>query len=361
MPSGASAVRPAPGPFPLQPLPKRLPAQLDILAFKPVMAINPASERSILPLTPRGFCAGVVRAIDIVEVALKTYGAPIYVRKEIVHNRHVVSDLACQGAIFVEEVDEVPRGERLIYSAHGVSPAVRSAARERGLRVIDATCPLVTKVHLEAVRFAKQHATILLVGHSDHDEVIGTFGEAPERTIVVSSPEQARTVEVPEGSLAYLTQTTLSLDEAGAILGILKRRFPHIQAPPAKDICYATENRQQAVKRAGSEADLLLIVGSANSSNSQRLVEVGRQAGMESHLIDDERDIRPAWLEKASTVAVSAGASAPEIFVQRVIRFVQEAGFPQVRRLDGLRENVHFPLPPELRGSEHLTRIAPLP
>lgn len=316
------------------------------------------SQNSVIPLKPRGFCAGVVRAIDIVEVALSAFGPPIYVRKEIVHNRHVVESLAERGAIFVDEVDEVPQGARLIYSAHGVAPSVRGAATERGLRVIDATCPLVTKVHLEAIRFAKQHATILLVGHSDHDEVIGTVGEAPDNTIVVSSPEDAATVEVPPGSLAYLTQTTLSLDEAQSIIRVLKRRFPHIEAPPAKDICYATENRQHAVKHVASHADLLLVVGSKNSSNSLRLVEVGRQAGIASHLIDDERDIAPSWLENSQNVAVSAGASAPESVVQQVIRFLQRTGYPTVRDFDLLEENVHFPLPPELRGIQPLTQIS---
>ncbi len=323
--------------------------------------MHSGSQNTVIPLKPRGFCAGVVRAIDIVEVALSAFGPPIYVRKEIVHNRHVVDGLAGRGAIFVDEIDEVPSGSRLIYSAHGVAPSVRQAARERGLRVIDATCPLVTKVHLEAIRFAKQHATILLVGHSDHDEVIGTFGEAPDNTIVVSSPPDAETVEVPPGSLAYLTQTTLSVDEAQSIISVLERRFPHIQGPPAKDICYATENRQQAVKRVASQADLLLIVGSKNSSNSQRLVEVGRQAGMASHLIDDERDIAPSWLQSSRNIAVSAGASAPESVVQQVIRFLQRNGYPTVRDFDVLEENVHFPLPAELRGIQPLTQISSRP
>ncbi len=319
------------------------------------------SDRSVLLLKPRGFCAGVIRAIDIVDLALQAFGPPIYVRKEIVHNSHVVNDLAARGAIFVDEVDEVPRGERLIYSAHGVAPAVRQAAANRGLRVIDATCPLVTKVHLEAVRFAKARKTILLIGHTEHDEVIGTIGEAPERTIVVSTAAEAESVEVPDGNVAYLTQTTLSLNEAEAIIAVLKRRFPAIEGPPVQDICYATENRQRAVKELAPEAGLLLVVGSENSSNSQRMVEVGRQSGIPGHLINDEHEILPAWLESVRHVAVSAGASAPESLVQRVVSHLQAVGFPQVREVAAIDENVHFPLPSELRIHQPLTQIAARP
>lgn len=320
--------------------------------------MTPEAVKSVLLLKPRGFCAGVVRAIDIVELALQAFGPPIYVRKEIVHNRFVVNDLASRGAVFVESVDDVPTGARLVYSAHGVAPAVRRNAEERNLRVIDATCPLVTKVHLEAIRFAKAHGTILLIGHQDHDEVIGTVGEAPDQTIVVSTPEEAETVKVPNGSVAYLTQTTLSLDEAQSIIDVLKRRFPQIEAPPAKDICYATENRQVAVKHAASRADLLLIVGSQNSSNSMRMVEVGAQRGLPGYLIDDERDIAPAWLENVHNVAVSAGASAPEPLVQRVLEHLRREGFRNVIEIEAVEEDVQFPLPPELRQAQELMQIS---
>ena len=317
-----------------------------------------AGDKSVLLLRPRGFCAGVVRAIDIVEIALKTFGPPIYVRKEIVHNRHVVSTLAAMGAIFVEEVDEVPEGARLIYSAHGVAPSVRRNSTHKKLRVIDATCPLVTKVHLEAIRFARQHATILLIGHRDHDEVIGTVGEAPDRTIVVCSTDEAESVEVPEGSIAYLTQTTLSIDEAASIIKVLRRRFPDIQAPPAKDICYATENRQRAIKEVAPHADLLLVVGSENSSNSLRMVEVGLESGMRARRIDDESDIDSRWLETVRHIAVSAGASAPESLVQRVVKYLQGAGFAEVRDFAAMEEDVRFPLPPELQSVMQRTQIA---
>ena len=318
----------------------------------------PESDRSVLLLKPRGFCAGVVRAIDIVELALDTYGPPIYVRKEIVHNRHVVQSLAARGAVFVDEVDDVPSGHRLIYSAHGVAPSVRDAAANRGLRVIDATCPLVAKVHLEALRFARQRRTILLIGHSDHDEVIGTRGEAPDRTIVISSPEEAATVQVPKGSVAYLTQTTLSIDEAAAIIRVLRSRFPGIEAPPAKDICYATENRQRAIKDIAPRADLLLVVGSQNSSNSQRMVEVGTGSGLPGHLINDERDIEDDWLDGVRNVAVSAGASAPELLVERVVEHLRSAGFPKVQEVESVPENVHFALPTDLLGKPRQTPSA---
>ena len=318
----------------------------------------PRADKCVLLLKPRGFCAGVVRAIDIVELALEAFGPPIYVRKEIVHNRFVVSDLASRGAVFVDSVDDVPTGARLIYSAHGVAPSVRRNADERNLRVIDATCPLVTKVHLEAVGFARSQGTILLIGHRDHDEVIGTVGEAPDQTIVVSTPEEADTVQVPDGDVAYLTQTTLSLDEAQSIIDVLKRRFPQIKPPPAKDICYATENRQIAIKHVASEADVLLVVGSRNSSNSMRMVEVGDQRGLPSYLIDDERDIEPAWLEDARTLAVSAGASAPESLVKGVLEHLQRMGFRDVIEVEAVEEDVHFPLPPEMRQSKSLRQIS---
>ena len=307
------------------------------------------NSKSVLLLKPRGFCAGVVRAIDIVDLALQAYGPPIYVRKEIVHNRSVVLDLSARGAVFVDSVDDVPPGGHLVYSAHGVAPSVRAAADERNLRVIDATCPLVTKVHLEAIKFAKSQCTIQLVGHRDHDEVIGTVGEAPDQTIIVSTPEEAEVVDVPPGSVAYLTQTTLSLDEAAAIINVLKRRFPHIQAPPAKDICYATENRQITIKQIAPKADLLLVVGSQNSSNSRRMVEVGQQRGLPGYLIDDETEISPEWLENVRNVALSAGASAPESLVVRVVERLRTMGFRNVREVEAIEENTHFPLPPELR------------
>ena len=329
----------------------------------PGAAVAPDPAKVVYLLKPRGFCAGVVRAIDIVALALEAYGPPIYVRREIVHNRHVVQDLAGRGAIFVEELDEVPEGQRVIYSAHGVSPEVRRRAQARGLRVIDATCPLVTKVHVEAVKFAKHGGTILLIGHPDHEEVEGTRGEAPERTIVVSDEAEAEAVQPPDtDKLHYLTQTTLSLDEAGRIIAVLKRRFPHIQGPPAQDICYATENRQQAVKRRAPQSDLLLVVGSQNSSNSRRLVEVGENHGVAGHLIDDEGDIAPEWLGGVHSVTITAGASAPEVLVERVVaRLREEFGFGRVEEVEVIEENVKFPLPAELAAQRGgLTRIATL-
>ena len=319
-----------------------------------------SSEKVVYLLQPRGFCAGVVRAVDIVELALKVYGPPVYVRREIVHNRYVVDDLAGRGAVFVEELDEVPRGGRAIFSAHGVAPAVREMAEQRRLEVIDATCPLVTKVHLEAVRFAASKGTILLIGHRDHDEVIGTLGEAPSLTIVVSSPEEARSVQVPDPeNVYYLTQTTLSLDEAQVIIDELKHRFPCIQGPPAQDICYATENRQQAVKQIASKAELLLVIGSQNSSNSRRLVEVGENRGLTGYLVDDETELDPAWFEGVDRVALTAGASAPEVLVQRIVRHLTQFGFLRVEEVKVIEEDVMFALPPELAAHQgQLTQIA---
>jgi len=308
-----------------------------------------SAQKRILLLKPRGFCAGVVRAIDIVRIALETFGAPIYVRKEIVHNSYVVNDLAQKGAIFVNELDEVPEGQRVIYSAHGVSPAVRARAKERGLKVIDATCPLVTKVHVEAIKFAKQGYSLILVGHRDHEEVEGTQGEAPDVTQVVSTAEEVDALEVPDpNKVAYLTQTTLSLDEAGTMIAALKRRFPNIAGPHAQDICYATENRQTAVKNVAHGADVVLVVGSRNSSNSNRLVEVSRNLGTSSYLIDKADDIKPEWLEGAASVAITAGASAPEILVQDVVLFLQGKGFGSVEEVEVMPENVRFGLPPEI-------------
>jgi len=305
--------------------------------------------KRILLLRPRGFCAGVVRAIDIVNIALDTFGPPIYVRKEIVHNRHVVDELSARGAVFVDECADVPVGARVIFSAHGVSPDVRRQARERSLQLIDATCPLVTKVHLEAVKFAREGHTIFLIGHRDHDEVIGTLGEAPERMVLVSTEEEAETVQVDDPErVSYLTQTTLSLDEAAGIISRLRRRFPDIQAPPAQDICYATENRQRAVKAMSSRCDLLLVVGSANSSNSNRLVEVARNSGLPGYLIEDERSIEMSWLESVETVAVTAGASAPEHLVQRVLSFLHQHQYSSLEEAEVIEEDVRFALPPEL-------------
>ena len=307
------------------------------------------SEKTLLLLKPRGFCAGVVRAIDIVRIALDAFGPPIYVRKEIVHNRYLVEDLAAKGAIFVDSVAEVPNGERVIYSAHGVSPEVRDASERRGLRVIDATCPLVTKVHVEAVKYATENYTIILIGHRDHDEVIGTLGEAPLVTQVVGTPEEVEDITVPDPNrVAYITQTTLSLDETRDIIDALKKRFPNILGPHAQDICYATENRQLAVKEVAGAADLLLVVGSDNSSNSNRLVEVASLLGTRAHLIENYRAIDPAWLGGAQTIALTAGASAPECLVEEVVTFLANTGFTNVREIEVMPENVRFGLPPEI-------------
>ena len=307
------------------------------------------AERKILLLTPRGFCAGVVRAIDVVRIALELYGAPIYVRKEIVHNRFVVEELRGAGAIFIDELDEAPKGARVIFSAHGVSPAVRRHASERRLQVIDATCPLVTKVHLEAVRFARMGYTIVLIGHRDHDEVVGTLGEEPESTVIVETLKDVEKLEVPgPDKICYLTQTTLSLDETKDIVDRLRERFPAIQGPHANDICYATQNRQEAVKAAAPVCDLLLVIGSKNSSNSKRLVEVCEKAGVPAHLIDDASEVEPAWLRDVSTVAVTAGASAPENLVAELVAALQGAGFGRLEHVELKHEDVRFSLPAEL-------------
>ena len=306
-------------------------------------------DKTLLLLKPRGFCAGVVRAIDIVRIALETFGPPIYVRKEIVHNRYVVEELSAKGAIFVDCVSEVPAGERVIYSAHGVAPEVREASERLNLRVIDATCPLVTKVHVEAVKFAKEGYSLILIGHRDHDEVIGTLGEAPLVTQVVGTPEEVETLSVPDPNrIAYLTQTTLSLDETSGVIDALRRKFPNIQGPAAQDICYATENRQVAVKQVARDADLVLVVGSDNSSNSNRLVEVSRLSGTPSYLIENYRAIRPEWLNGVHTVALTAGASAPEVLVQQVVTFLQGQGFNNLQELEVMPEHVRFGLPPEI-------------
>jgi 4-hydroxy-3-methylbut-2-enyl diphosphate reductase len=311
--------------------------------------MSKSGVKTLLLLKPRGFCAGVVRAIDIVRIALETFGPPIYVRKEIVHNRFVVEELSAKGAIFVDEVDEVPDGQRIIYSAHGVAPEVREAGQRRGLRVIDATCPLVTKVHVEAVRFAKEGYALVLIGHRDHDEVIGTLGEAPTVTQVVSSVAEVERLRVPDPRrVAYLTQTTLSLDETAGIVEALRQKFPLIRGPAAADICYATQNRQTAVKEVVAKAGLLLVVGSTNSSNSNRLVEVARNLGTQAHLIETYRAIAPNWLQGVDTVAVTAGASAPECLVEEVVTYLTTQGFKNVQELEVMPENVRFGLPPEI-------------
>lgn len=315
----------------------------------PITPGESRAARKILLLTPRGFCAGVVRAIDVVKIALGLYGAPIYVRKEIVHNRHVVEELRAAGAVFVEELDEVPPGARVIFSAHGVSPAVRQQARERQLQVIDATCPLVTKVHLEAVRFARQGYTIVLIGHKDHDEVIGTLGEAPDATVLVETVEDVDRLQVRDpGRISYLTQTTLSLEETRDVIDRLRLRFPAIEGPPAQDICYATENRQLAVKAVAAMCQLLLVVGSRNSSNSKRLVEVCQRSGVAAYLLDDANELKAEWFQDVDTVAVTAGASAPEHLVQDLIVALQAKGFAQVEEVEVKDEDVRFSLPAEL-------------
>jgi len=318
------------------------------MPLKP-FAANHGADKKIFLLKPRGFCAGVVRAIDVVKIALDLYGPPVYVRKEIVHNKHVVDELRGAGAIFVEELDEVPAGARAIFSAHGVSPLVRRQAKERQLDIIDATCPLVTKVHLEAVRFARDGYTVVLIGHKDHDEVIGTLGEVPESSFLVETVDDVNLLELPDPTrVRYLTQTTLSLDETREIVTRLKERFPLIQGPPAQDICYATENRQMAVKAVSEFCDLLLVVGSQNSSNSKRLVEVGDNFGVRSYLVNDRSDVDSSWLAGVRNVAVTAGASAPEHLVAELIEFLRERGFHELEEIELVDEDVRFSLPSEL-------------
>jgi 4-hydroxy-3-methylbut-2-en-1-yl diphosphate reductase len=306
--------------------------------------------KRVLLAAPRGYCAGVERAVDTVERALSLYGPPVYVRKQIVHNAHVVRDLEERGAIFVEEETEVPEGRTVVLSAHGVAPSVYANAAARGLKTIDATCPLVTKVHVEARRYASEGYTILLIGHEGHEEVVGTTGEAPEATILVQSVEEAEALELPAGTkVAYITQTTLSVDETAAVIGVLRRRFPDIRAPKKEDICYATSNRQWAVKEMLPEIDLLLVIGSRNSSNSNRLVEVARAGGVEARLIDDETDIDEAWLEGIETVGVTSGASAPEKLVARVCDWFRARGVTDFSEFRSAHEDVTFKLPVELR------------
>src|SRR5580658_4462654 len=292
-------------------------------SLKPIVA-NITGEKKIYLLKPRGFCAGVVRAIDVVKIALDLYGPPVYVRKEIVHNKHVVEELRELGAVFVEELAEVPDGARAIFSAHGVSPEVRRQGKERGLSIIDATCPLVTKVHLEALKFAREGYTIVLIGHKNHDEVVGTLGEAPSKMILVESVEDVDALNIPDPArVAYLTQTTLSLDETKDIVARLEERFPLIRGPKSQDICYATENRQMAVKGVAQFCELLLVVGSANSSNSKRLVEVGQNYAVKSHLVNDWAEVNLEWLDGINNVGVTAGASAPEHLVEAIVNALQ--------------------------------------
>jgi 4-hydroxy-3-methylbut-2-enyl diphosphate reductase len=309
------------------------------------------SRKKVILLKPRGFCAGVVRAIDVVRLTLEFYPAPIYVLHEIVHNKHVVQELREAGAIFVDEISEVPVGARIIFSAHGVSPEIRRQAKERDLKVIDATCPLVTKVHMEAIRFAKMGYSIVLIGHRHHEETVGTMGEAPDHMHLVSDVDDVDLLQLPdESKVVYLTQTTLSLDETRDVIVRLKERFPAIQGPPSQDICYATENRQLAVKAVAPMCQLLLVVGSQNSSNSKRLVEVCQNAGVPSYLVDDASEIKPSWLDGVDSVALTAGASAPEVLVQGVIqRLREEFSFNSLEEMELKDEDVRFNLPPELK------------
>jgi 4-hydroxy-3-methylbut-2-enyl diphosphate reductase len=311
--------------------------------------VAPAGPK-ILLASPRGFCAGVDRAIEIVELALEVYGAPVYVRHEIVHNRHVVEGLRQKGAIFVEDLAEIPTDSLVIFSAHGIAPSVREEARARGLRTIDATCPLVTKVHVEALRYARDGFEIVLVGHRGHVEVAGTLGQAPDRIQLVETVADVERVEVEdEDRLAVLTQTTLSVDDTGAIIDALRRRFPRIHLPPKDDICYATQNRQNAVKAIARRADLVLVVGAPTSSNSNRLVEVARAHGADARLTECAADIDPSWLEGASVVGVTAGASTPETLVEEVIERLQALGCEAVEGVKIVDERVRFTLPPELK------------
>ena len=314
------------------------------------MAGMTESKRVVLA-APRGYCAGVDRAVITVEQALDLYGAPVYVRKQIVHNRHVVEDLEARGAIFVEELDEVPTGSTVVFSAHGVSPAVHTEAAERGLKTIDATCPLVTKVHNEARRFAQQGLQILLIGHAGHEEVEGTTGEAPANITLGEQPEDADGVQIEDPSrVAWLSQTTLSVDETWQTVGALRERFPQLIDPPSDDICYATQNRQSAVKQIAATADLVIVVGSSNSSNSVRLVEVALESGAKaSHRVDNAGEIDEAWLEGVQSVGVTSGASVPDELVQGVLAFLQERGYPAAVEERLTEENLVFALPPELR------------
>jgi 4-hydroxy-3-methylbut-2-enyl diphosphate reductase len=311
--------------------------------------LDAAGTREIVLASPRSFCAGVERAIDIVERALVRYGAPIYVRRQIVHNAHIVAELEARGAVFVEELEEVPAGAQVIFAAHGVTPAVRADADRRGLNVIDATCPLVAKVHAETRRYAARGATVFLIGHDQHEEVVGTVGEAPEHVVVVEDVQAARRVDAADpGNVAYVMQTTLAVDEAEAIAGELRQRFPTLLAPRSDDICYATSNRQQALRDIADDCDLVLVVGSRNSSNSLRLVEVARRRGTPAHLVDDAGDVDIQWLRGARRIGVSAGASAPAHLVDELVDALAGLGPVAVSERTAVEENVSFTLPREV-------------
>jgi 4-hydroxy-3-methylbut-2-enyl diphosphate reductase len=313
------------------------------------MAVDNTVKRVLLA-SPRGYCAGVERAVETVERALELYGPPVYVRKQIVHNLHVVRELEGRGAIFVDSEEDVPEGQTVVFSAHGVAPAVHASAALRQLKTIDATCPLVTKVHVQARRYAADGYTVILIGHAGHEEVVGTMGEAPDSIVLVESVEDAELLELPDAQkIAYTTQTTLSVDETAAIISALRRRFPAIRAPKKEDICYATSNRQWAVKEMLAEVDLLLVIGSRNSSNSNRLVDVARAAGVRSHLIDDESEIDEAWLAGVETVGLTSGASAPENLVERVCQWFRDRGVDAIEPYRLVDEDVEFRLPIELR------------
>ncbi len=317
-------------------------------------SLPPTPVRRVLLAAPRGYCAGVDRAVITVEQALELYGPPIYVRKQIVHNRHVVEDLEAKGAVFVEETDEVPEGATVVFSAHGVAPVVHEEAEARHLKTIDATCPLVTKVHYEARRFAAEDFDIVLIGHEGHEEVVGTTGEAPANITLVDSPADAATVEVRDpDKVAWLSQTTLSVDETMATVGALRERFPNLLDPPSDDICYATQNRQQAVKEIASASDLLIVVGSGNSSNSVRLVEVALEAGARAaYRVDNASELDPDWLVDVSTVGVTSGASVPESLVTGVLDWLAERDFSAVEEVTAASESLVFALPPELRRDQ---------
>jgi 4-hydroxy-3-methylbut-2-enyl diphosphate reductase len=310
-----------------------------------------STERKVLLAAPRGYCAGVDRAVVTVEKALDLYGAPVYVRKQIVHNKHVVETLESRGAIFVDEVEEVPEGATVVFSAHGVAPEVHHQAADRGLKTIDATCPLVTKVHSEAKRFASEGYDIILIGHDGHEEVVGTMGEAPDSMTLVEDLDAARSIEVKDpDKLIWLSQTTLSVDETLETVDVLKERFPNLMSPPSDDICYATQNRQVAIKEVAEGSDVVIVVGSGNSSNSVRLVEVALEAGAGSaYRVDAASEIDPLWLENATTVGVTSGASVPEILVNEVVDYLAEQGFGTVEEVKTAEETLVFALPPELR------------
>ena len=303
----------------------------------------------IILANPRGFCAGVNMAIESLERSLDLFGAPLYVYHEIVHNKYVVERFKRRGVVFVESLDEVPRGAPLLYSAHGVSPQIRAEARGRDLKAIDATCPLVTKVHLEAVKYAGEGYTIVLIGHEGHDEVIGTMGEAPERMILVETAEDVERLAINPPKIAYLTQTTLSVDDANVVIDALRKKFPQIANPPKDDICYATQNRQEAVRELAAEADVVLVLGSQNSSNSKRLAEIAGALGPHAHLIDGVKEMRPEWFEGADSVLITAGASAPEDVVQECVEYLQTVYGATFEEETIREENVHFPLPKTLR------------